>query len=162
MRKRPLFSVLILGMLLTAVPLFAQIYKYTDETGQTRWTDDLTQVPVNQRESVKTFENLKGDDPQIGEKTVPAPANQTQHAYESEMTRDALLREKAELENQYQRLQEERKEIEKLKSEGNVTTSQEELNTIISEFNAKTDKYETQRKALEDKVNQYNKLQTSQ
>ena len=162
MRKRPFISVVLMGMLLTAAPLFAQIYKYTDETGQARWTDDFTQVPVNQRQAIKQFEEIEGDDPQVAERPDTIPANETQQAGDSEVTRDALLKEKAELENQYQHLQEERQQIEKLKSEAGGTASQKELNTRISDFNAKTDKYETQRKALSDKVNRFNNQQASQ
>ena len=39
----------------------AQIYKYTDDEGNVRYTDDLNQVPIEQRESANTTTEIEDE-----------------------------------------------------------------------------------------------------
>lgn len=52
---------------LLATSAFGEYYQYTDESGNARFTDNLYEVPENQRPAVKTFES-------VGPVPVDAPA----------------------------------------------------------------------------------------
>ena len=43
-------------ILVMAVPAAAQFYKYVDEEGNTRFTDDINLVPPEQRKNIKSYE----------------------------------------------------------------------------------------------------------
>ena len=47
--KKTFSAFILITALLFAEMVCAEIYKYTDENGQKRWTDDLSQVPKEQR-----------------------------------------------------------------------------------------------------------------
>ena len=40
-------------------PAYAEIYRYIDANGQTRWTDDLSQIPKEQRATAQRFEEAQ-------------------------------------------------------------------------------------------------------
>ncbi len=160
MRNRPLFCVVIMGVLLTATSLYAQIYRYIDDTGQTRWTDDLNRVPLHQRQTAAQFEDVEADAPQTGKKKLAAPVGKAQNSIDFKVTRESILRERAELENQYQHLKKERQRIEKMKANAGDNANQAALNKQILEFNVKTDKYELRKQSLSEKVQRYNRQLT--
>jgi hypothetical protein len=56
--KRVWLAVLVLGL---AVPALGEYYQYTDPNGVLRFTDDITNVPQDQRPDVKTYESVKSD-----------------------------------------------------------------------------------------------------
>jgi len=166
MKKLYLTLAVLIG--LSSTPsIAAEMYKYLDEKGQTRWTDDLSQVPVEQRETVEIYKSVKNepesqatDMPQEGSgeaDTIDASGGQEQL---KDVSRAELEKEKAELDAQYQALTEERKELEKTKNESDDTTSREdreELNRRIEAYNKKTEQYEKQLTQFNEKVNAYNK-----
>ncbi|WP_419662820.1 uncharacterized protein Dvar_32970 [Desulfosarcina variabilis str. Montpellier] len=152
-------AIILLPMLTSS--LSARIYKYIDENGQKRWTDDLSQVPVEQRESAEHFESV-GDASQDASsrqeksKTDAEPeADQPSHTVE--LTRESLLNEKSELEKQYQQIVEERKQIEDIKAQKGDATDRKELRERISAYNAKTEQYEMRLEAYKEKVDAYKK-----
>jgi hypothetical protein len=158
--KKSLVTCLVIIGLILAAPLSAQIYKYIDENGQKRWTDDLSQVPVEQRQSAEHFEDASD---------IPSEASATQGESgtvvtpetdltdgNAELTRESLMKEKSELENQYKLLMEERKQIEQMKAEQGDTIHRAELNQRISAYNAKSDKYDIQLNAYKKKIDTYN------
>jgi hypothetical protein len=72
--KKPILAFFLIVALTAAVPTGAEIFKYVDANGQTRWTDDLNQVPAEQRASVQRFESVEnrpgnGLDPDPGRRT---------------------------------------------------------------------------------------------
>lgn len=167
--KKPVLAFFLIIILLLALPVCAEIYKYTDEDGQKRWTDDLSQVPKEQRPSAQRFESVE-------ETTADAAAGQTQkvrpgsppetvtaHTDADEpleadkLNRKALEKEKADLDSQYRQLLEERKQIEQIKPEATSASTRAELNRRISEYNSKTEQYESRLNAFNEKINAFNK-----
>ncbi|WP_319524983.1 DUF4124 domain-containing protein [uncultured Desulfosarcina sp.] len=155
-----IFSILL--PLLFAAYSSADIYKYIDENGQKRWTDDLSQVPVEQRNSAErmetgeTFEtpaDAKADDaapPEPADKMEAAPPDT------DEPNREALEKEKTALDTMYEELLREREQIEKAKAEAGEAMAQGDLRKKITAYNEKADTYEKRLKAFNDNVNKYN------
>ena len=50
-----------LAVVIFAFSASAQIYKYTDEEGNVRFTDDLNQVPADQRDSVSASSEIEDE-----------------------------------------------------------------------------------------------------
>ena len=166
MNKSIFTALVILALLLTA-PVGAEIYKYTDENGQKRWTDDLSQVPKDQRASAQRMESIEsgnGDataEPAADASSPAAPEAMPDDAQAAEngsgaVTRDALEKEKAELDAQYQQLIEERKALEQMQADTADGTHRTELNQKISSYNSKTEAYEKRLDAFNEKINTYN------
>ncbi|BBO67549.1 hypothetical protein DSCA_14790 [Desulfosarcina alkanivorans] len=165
MKKAELAFFLIISCALV-LPACAEIYKYVDENGQKRWTDDLSQVPKEQRPSAQRFESVEETPPEpdtapaeetrpeaslaIGAVTAdtPAPADA--------LSREALEKEKADLDARYQQLMEERKELEQIKTEADSFEARALLNEKISAYNDKTKQYETQLNRFNEKIKAYN------
>ena len=157
--KKSIVAGLVIIILLLAASLQAQIYKYVDEEGRKRWTDDLSQVPIEQRTSAEQFEGVR-DIPQEPsskkeESKTATTADTDQPDDKTELTRESLMKEKLELDNQYQLLLDERKQIEEMKSEKGDAAAQAERNRRISTYNAKIEQYETQLNAYKEKVDAY-------
>ena len=152
--------VIIILPMLTASPS-AKIYKYIDKNGQKRWTDDLSQIPVEQRESAEQIESIGND----SQKASTNPDNHETDAIPetdpsddtTDLTLESLLKEKSALEKQYQRIVEERKQIEAIKAQKGDATQREELRKKISVYNAKTKQYEIRLEAYNAKADAYNK-----
>jgi hypothetical protein len=166
--KKPISAFILITVLLFAASVSAEIYKYTDEHGQKRWTDDLSQVPKEQRAAAQRIES---------EKVIPADApsekaqgSQSGAALEGKtaapdtdeangadgLSREALEREKADLDLLYQRLLEEREQIEKMTPEANNFKTRAELNQRITAFNQKTEQYETRLSEFNKRVDAFN------
>ena len=165
--KKPMSAFILVTALLFAASVYAEIYKYTDENGQKRWTDDLSQVPKEQRAEAqrieteiktpaKTTENALKAPPESSVK-AKAAAPDTGAANETdELSRTALEKEKADLDLMYQELLEERKQIEKLTPEALNFKARADLNNRINAFNQKTEQYEAKSNAFKEKINAYN------
>lgn len=152
-------AIIILPMLTSS--LSARIYKYIDENGQKRWTDDLSQVPVEQRESAEHFESERdvsqdaSSTPEKNETIAKPKAGQPGDTVK--LTRESLLKEKSDLEKQYQQIVEERKQIEEIKAQKGDATHRAELRKRISAYNANTEQYEMRLEAYKTKVDAYKK-----
>jgi chromosome segregation ATPase len=59
-RVKPIIVGVFFLVLAWCCPLSAKIYKYLDENGNLRFTNDITQVPQDQREQVKSYEEIQG------------------------------------------------------------------------------------------------------
>jgi vacuolar-type H+-ATPase subunit I/STV1 len=161
--KTYLLALVLVIYLLLAAPLGAQIYKYTDENGQKRWTDDLSQVPKEQRSSAQRIETSTQSptDADIEAPLSPSSTEATDtddqaSAENAELSRDALEKEKAELDAIYQELLEERKALEQVKDDALSADDRTQLNDKISAYNDKTEQYETRLNAFNEKINAYN------
>jgi hypothetical protein len=166
--KNPKLAFFLIIALLLAAPLYAEIYRYIDENGQKRWTDDLSQVPEQQRAGVQRIET----EPETPEKAKTEKAEETQSGSSPEtkaaasdtgtesetdvVSREALEKEKAELDLLYQQLMEERKQIEKFTPEPHNFKAQAEQNDRITAFNEKTEQYEARLAKFNEKIDAFN------
>ena len=159
--------ILVTALLFTA-SVYAEIYKYTDKNGQKRWTDDLSQVPKEQRAEAQrieteiktpaeaTTENVQKPRPESSLEAKAAVPDSGAASEPAELSREALEKEKADLDRLYQQLLEEREQIEKLTPEANSFKARADLNYRITAFNQKTEQYEAKSNAFKEKINAYN------
>ena len=52
-------GLILIAVMLTALPANAEYYKYVDENGNIRFTDDLTMVPPEQREKLLEYQDYR-------------------------------------------------------------------------------------------------------
>ncbi|THB79851.1 MAG: DUF4124 domain-containing protein [Desulfobacteraceae bacterium] len=148
---------------------FSEYYQYIDENGVITFTDDLSEVPVDQLDQYKTHESVEtspveedagGDD----QSAAQTPANTVQKVPVNTASGTAALleearaleRESKELENLYQGIQKDRKEIEAVTFD---KLSNEEKTQYEERFNALSKRisdYDEQRQSFENKVDAYN------
>lgn len=84
-------------LILLPICVSAEFYQYTDENGVQRFTDNLADVPINQREKVQPYteaQTLEADDVQTGDLSSPPG---TSLAEELQKTKTELDKEYAEL-----------------------------------------------------------------
>ena len=168
--KKTIWAVVLVGIVTFATPALAEIYKYIDENGQKRWTDDLSQVPKEQRPAIlrKTTEEAEatsGDtqfqpatpDPSgsVSESKSAIPAA-THTGLADDMSRDALLAEKADLDSQYNLLMQERKQLEQRLRQDLSAEARAQVNQQVAEFNVKTEQFDNRLNRFYNKVDQYN------
>jgi len=166
--KKPTLVFFLITTLLFTTPVSAEIFKYLDENGQKRWTDDLSQVPKEQRPSAQRMETVgettaetiveKAGTPQPGSRSeTKAAVPDTDESGETvELSRETLEKEKAALDTQYQQLLEERKQLELIKPEALSFSDRAKLNNRISAYNSKTEQYDAQLNAFNNKIKAYN------
>ena len=148
--------IIIMLMILLAIPALAsaEIYKYRDQNGILRFTDNLAEVPLAQRETVDEYQEIKTRE----DVTEPAPDNadgqttgQDPHAAEK-----ALLDEKGTLDVEYNQLTEMRKSLEAAPQAG----TPEEIaahEKRVRDYNARVKIYEVKQQAFREKVEEYNR-----
>ena len=166
--KKPISAFILITALLLAATVCAEIYKYIDENGQKRWTDDLSKVPKEQRATAQRIETEKKKPAEAAtgkaQSAKPVPPLEAKAAVPdsgtadetAELSREALVKEKAELDLLYQQLLDEREQIEKLTPEALNFKDRAELNYRITAFNQKTEQYEAKSNAFKAKIDAYN------
>lgn len=144
--------IIIMLMILLALPALAsaEIYKYRDQNGILRFTDNLTEVPLAQRKNVDEYQEIKTTE-EVAEPAPDLTAGQDPHAAEK-----ALLDEKGALDIEYNQLVEMRKSLEAAPQ----SVTPEEIaahENKVRDYNARLQVYEVKQKAFRAKVDEYNK-----
>lgn len=168
-------TILLAGvMALFATVAAAEYYQYTDESGNLRFTDDMTQIPESRREAVEKFASEKSsmmeteDNPpsDIMEDPERIAAPETQETQETNIdTGTGAFEERAEELNKIQaQLNQVRAELEKeqaaleAQAPGKNATNNEKIaySMKVDALNARIDRYGKELKAFEEKVNAFN------
>jgi hypothetical protein len=152
----------------------AEIYRYVDEQGKVHYTDDLGNVPVEQRPKADEYEEPY--DQSAPEEVTETKKPQTQGPEEvlketeeerlptetpakegEEKTREQELRETGtNLTEEYQALVKEREKLDKLATRKLTQSDREELIKRIRDYNLRTEDYEKRRAAFNKEVEEYN------
>ena len=158
MRLNYLLLMLITIGLSTSV--FAEFYQYTDQGGVLRFTDDLTQVPEDQRPKVKKY--LEPDDSltpdQRAQKAQQAAAQENMETLENRylVEFERLDKKKNGLDQRYTELTKEKNDLTKVKE---AISSEAELNAYnekISNLNKRITAFEAEREAFSKEVDAFN------
>ena len=163
--------ILTVVFMLTAVGATGEYYKYTDENGNARYTDDMTRIPEDQRESAESFASEAGasDGTQFGNASLnqeavsasetdeyvqeyAAPAGQTFEGRAAELNKI-----QAELNNTHRALEAERAELAAQSPDEDANNNEKiAYRAKVDALNAKIDKYSRDLKAFEEKVDAFN------
>ncbi len=128
-------------------------YKYTDQNGTLHFTDNLNEVPVNQRVDENQFDEIK-------QEASPLNGNESETADDStgENTIQALNKEKRSLEAIHEKLF---SKITSLKKERSSAKTQEAVSAHekkVTALNKEIAAYEKQRAAFDLKLKKFNEM----
>ena len=155
-----------LSLLLFSMSASAEYYRYLDENGNVHYTDDLTNVPENQRTDINEYSGFQDDvysqekDEQKAEESQPLiekkeEKNKPDRDDFSEIKK-RLDQEKEKLDEEYRALMEEKKEIAIEKNKYRSKSQAKKYNKVILEFNEKIEDYERRKKLFNEEVEKYN------
>lgn len=154
------FCLILLGLVLGAAPVQAEFYKYLDKNGNARFTDDLSEVPPDQRkaEEFEQYSGVKSPSSEqsktgeaeaeggfypVAEEMEAAPSTEAES-----MSGDAIEQRKA--------LEERQKSLRKV-YEALMKETRQLQNRPIFRSPAEVRAYEEKLKAHEEKVKAYNR-----
>lgn len=153
-----------LSLLLFSMSASAEYYRYIDKDGNVHYTDDLTNVPENQRTDIQEYTGFQGDpdDQQKDEQKDEQPIEKEQVKNKPDINdfseiKKRLDQEKEKLDEEYRALMEEKKEIAKDKNKYRSKSRAKKYNKVILEFNEKIEDYEGRKKLFNEEVEKYNK-----
>lgn len=156
------FGVLTVFTVFTLVPASGQFYRYTDENGVVRYTDDLSLVPPDQIKAAKGYVELKEapDRPATTDEkpaTAETPALDVGRDADLEATAQKLQAMKEELQQQYQALIQEQKTLhEKGRKVTQNKAEARKYKESQAAFAKRHQAYEAKRKDYEAAVQTYN------
>lgn len=147
----------------------AEFYKYVDEKGNVRYTDDFNQVPVSQREQVRGYEEYRQPEPAAASQAKIDPAGEPDaDKTASNETRDdgepldfdsqlkALDQRKAELTGEYEDLLKENAHLNEMKKNVKNRAAADQYNESVRKLNAKLQEHDRKRKEFFSDVEEYN------
>ena len=145
--------IIVLILLAMTLPASAEFYRFTDRHGNVIFTDDLSKVPPEQREQVKSYQESKYRPPK-----EPAPKDDQDKATDSagedkEFTR--LRQQEKALETERAALKTERDRLNQEKMDALTSEQIKEYNRSIVDFNARIQAYEEKRDAYAAEVKKY-------
>jgi len=139
------FVIILLVLLMLPMFASAEIYKYRDQNGVLRFTDNLTEVPIAQRKNIEHYKEVK-----------TAPATNEAPVQDPKAIEKELTDEKGLLDNEYSQLEEMRNRLEA----GTEPGTPEEIAAYkqnVKEYNAQLKIYEVKLKAFREKLEAYQK-----
>jgi hypothetical protein len=170
---RKLIFVIVLCLSMT-IPASAEFYKYYDPDGNLRFTDDINQVPPDQRQSVKTYSEVESEsEEQASPGATPPAALQDETAADEVETSEGqpfdyeqrikeLDATKLELANEYKALMEENARLAELKKTVKTPEQVKQYNEGVKALNQKLKEHDRKRKAFFSAVEEYNAKVDSQ
>jgi hypothetical protein len=145
---------MLLILLVLPVLVSAEIYKYRDQNGVLRFTDNLLEVPVAQRENMEQYQEVKTRAETAEQR--PADGSEKGGVQDARDAEKKLTDEKGVLDKEYSQLTEMRESIESEPQPDNP----EEMTAHkkrIQDYNIQLKIYEVKVKAFREKLEAYNK-----
>lgn len=159
--KKTIWVILLL-ILCFCSPVSADFYKYKDRDGTVRYTDDLSNVPEDQRPDVTSYDEAEPT-PEPDAKDTPDPKKhnrQLKKGPKSHISIDAqgkqIKRRKDELDKQYNELLKEKNQIEMERKNAKTIRQTKEINRKITVLNENIYQWEQKRKAINAELDEYN------
>ena len=148
-----IITMLLVLMILPAL-VSAEIYKYRDQNGVLRFTDNLAEVPVAQRENIEQYQEIKTTADTAEQ--APAKISEKEAVQDARAAEKELTDEKGVLDNEYSQLMEMRKSIEAA-SQPNTPEEIAAHKKKIQDYNIQLNIYEVKLKGFREKLEAYKK-----
>ena len=159
---------IIIFLIFFCTPASAEFYKYTDESGSIRFTDDLSRVPVNQRPGVKEYIESESSTEVTAEDEKEGKGKKSAEEIQKEKIqgelgnlnamKSRLDQVKLELESDFNALKEERAALEATKVDVKTNNDLVEYNLKMTSLNNKNAAFEAKRNSYEADVNSYREM----
>lgn len=147
--------------MLFSIPVSAEYYRYIDKDGNIHYTDDLTDVPKDQRTDIDAYTESQGNTYGVQTDEQTTEKEQAEHQPDGNDLSEIRRRldvEKQALDEEYSALMAEKKQItedqEKFRSKRDVNKH----NKIVSELNKRIEDYERRKEAFRAEIDKYNIL----
>jgi hypothetical protein len=139
-------------LLLATDSSFAEFYKYRDENGVVRFTDNILEVPKSQQIKVETYPEI-----QFLEEAGEAAEVESMDDIEKR-----LRAQKERLDKEYSELSAERQQLEEAAKIARTKTENDAFEKEIEDFNLRLQQYEEQRLLFKEKVDAFNEARDAQ
>lgn len=147
---------LILLVILGSAPAKAEFYRYTDGHGNTLYTDDLSNVPPGQRQTVREYEEAPAA-ALTEEKAVETQAPSTDNPVNAlENERKQLQQQEKDLNGEYEALQKKRDSLDQERGAAVTPEQIKAYNQKIVDFNTHIKSYEERRTVYTERVKSFN------
>ncbi len=151
-------TIAVVLLVMTFGTTHAQLYRYKDAHGNWSYTDNLADVPLDQREDCKQYETIETPTAQPIRKERTPDATEQTAPEETGRLRDELQARKAALDQEYEELVKESGELEKRSQN---LKSEEERRTFENRktaFNQRLKVFEERRQVFEKDLQAYNEI----
>ena len=159
----------LLSFLLFAVSASAEFYKYLDENGNVRFTDDINQVPEEQRAKISSYVESESEEPTPEQVvTQDSQPEQEQQENAAELIEDDTGKEgfeaakkriealKQKLDEEYKALVEEGKQLAKERKTAVTNEQKLKFNQKVDDYNKRGESYQANLKEFEAQIEAYN------
>jgi hypothetical protein len=154
-----------LTVMLVSSFAYAEYYRYTDETGVTRYTDDLSQIPPDQRKNAEEFVSETTPEPEPGVAGQEGQAGIGTETEEDEIDveegkdladLEKMNKKKAELDKEYASLVKEKDDLVKAKESITREYELKAHNEKVVDLNERITAFEKKREAFAKEVEEFN------
>jgi hypothetical protein len=171
---RLLFFCIIWMVMIFVSSGFAQIYRYVDQEGNIRFTDNPVNVPEEREEDVKIMEEIKltPEQPQVTEEILqekdytftqrvePAKNDQRVHKFNNDSldqdTIETLVSERSEIQTLYEQIEDEKKKLEEQLPDSASPIERRVYHQQILDLNQRIEDYQKKAEAYREKVEAFN------
>ena len=138
-------------------PALGEFYRYVDKSGHVKYTDDLSQVPEEQRPKAKAYIESKGIQEEKTDDSVIVEEEPVQSSRQQfDLVKSRLDKEKLELEKEYEGMMKEQKALSEEKKTAKTRIQIQKHNKKALKFNETVAAYEKKKKALDDEIRKFN------
>jgi hypothetical protein len=146
-------TILLIFLLSLAAFSSAEIYKYRDANGVLRFTDNLQEVPKDQRPHVESYIEIKS---KVPEKATADTDSDKAPKDSAGRQAAALQEEKALLDTEFAQLEAEKKTLVEASEKEMSAEEEAAYQKQVQAYNARVKAYEENRKVFSQKVKEFN------
>jgi hypothetical protein len=158
----------LISFLLFSVSASAEFYKYTDEDGNIRFTDDINQVPQEQRSRIRSYVESQSVEVPEQEATQENPEKSEQQANFPDLSEDVAEESspeelksrideiKQEIDQEYAALLKEKEQLAKDKKQVKTRAQIESYNKRIESYNLRGQDFMKKQKERDALIDDYN------
>ncbi|MCP3876380.1 MAG: DUF4124 domain-containing protein [Desulfobacteraceae bacterium] len=151
MKLKYAFSICCLSLLFVSV-ISAEYYQYLDEDGIKHYTDDISDIPKDQRPNLNVYQNVQSPKKESEKtKTIITPESLKIQKNDLDSEYDSLVTKKKGLDSEYDSLLKKEQDLNKRKK----ALGQEKYNKEVTRINDEIKRYKAKSKAYETLAEQY-------